>query len=116
MNRLPDKHFVTVDIAIFRRNGEVLLIKRKNDPFKDHWALPGGFVDLNEDPLLAARRELAEETGLIINTAYLHISKTYNNLGRDPRGPVISICYAGLFLHCGGQLKAGDDAEEYTWS
>jgi 8-oxo-dGTP diphosphatase len=116
MNTAPDKHFVTVDIAIFTAKGEVLLIKRKNDPFKDHWALPGGFVDLNEEPIIAARRELGEETGLAINQSYLRISKAYNNLVRDPRGPVLSICYTGLFLNCGGQLKAGDDAKEYMWS
>jgi 8-oxo-dGTP diphosphatase len=116
MNIVPDSHFVTVDIAIFQTNGEVLLIKRKNDPFKDHWALPGGFVDLDEDPIVAARRELREETGLAINQAHLRISKAYNSWGRDPRGPVLSICYTSLLLHAGGQLKAGDDAKEYMWS
>jgi len=61
--------FVTVDAVILRKSGdyELLLIKRKNEPFKDCWALPGGFVDQNEDLKVAAIRELEEETQIKVS-------------------------------------------------
>ena len=63
--------FVTVDAVVFREGGqqEILLIRRKNEPFKDCWALPGGFVDENEDLEAAAIRELEEETSVKITKA-----------------------------------------------
>jgi len=81
------KPSVTVDIVLFsfsRRELRVLLIKRNRDPFKNHWALPGGFVNKNERLEDAAARELFEETGL--KGIYLEQLYTFGDPGRAPRG------------------------------
>lgn len=107
--------FVTVDAVIFRKSldfTEVLLIKRANPPFKNHWALPGGFVDLNEDLDVAVKRELLEETGLEnINLKQLH---TFGAVGRDPRGHMISVAYFGIAAENAVAI-ANDDAAEAQW-
>ncbi|MCK4568739.1 MAG: NUDIX hydrolase [Bacteroidales bacterium] len=106
---------VTVDIIIFRLMGndpEVLLIKRGNEPFKEQWALPGGFVDKDEPLEAAAARELEEETGLTkILLTQMH---TFGNPGRDPRGHTVSVVYVG-YLTDGAIARAGDDAAEAEW-
>jgi 8-oxo-dGTP diphosphatase len=106
---------VTVDIIIFRvfeNEPEVLLIKRANDPFKEQWALPGGFVDQDEALEDAAVRELHEETGLSgILLTQMH---TFGNPGRDPRGHTVSVVYVG-YLPVNAVAKAGDDAAEASW-
>jgi len=106
---------VTVDIIIFRlsdNNPEVLLIKRGNDPYKDRWALPGGFVDMDEPLETAAARELKEETGLAdILLTQMH---TFGNPGRDPRGHTVSVVYVG-YLTDESTAMAGDDAAEAEW-
>jgi 8-oxo-dGTP diphosphatase len=109
------KIFVTVDNVIVRTldsEKELLLIKRKNNPFKDFWALPGGFVDENEDLEDAARRELQEETN--INVSEIHQVGAYGKPGRDPRSHVVSIAY---FAEVANNLeaKAQDDAKEVNW-
>ena len=106
---------VTVDIIIFRLTDkipEVLLIKRGNDPFKDQWALPGGFVDKDEPLKKAAARELEEETGL--KNILLTQMHTFGNPGRDPRGHTVSVVYVG-YLTEPAKSKAGDDATEAEW-
>ncbi len=106
---------VTVDIIIFRladKIPEVLLIKRGNDPFKDQWALPGGFVDKDEPLENAAARELEEEAGL--KNILLTQMHTFGNPGRDPRGHTVSIVYVG-YLTEPAESKAGDDATEAEW-
>ena len=78
---------VTVDIILFRffkENLEILLIQRKNNPFKEKWALPGGFIEMNEPLLEAAKRELKEETA--VDNIKLFELKTFGKPGRDPRG------------------------------
>ena len=119
---IPDKHLVTVDIIIMRPTydkkkrynvHDVLLIKRGNDPFKNYYALPGGFVDTGEEVQKAARRELKEETGLDdVNPSFFDI---YSKPGRDPRGYTIS-CVFFEFLndYAFDKLKAGDDAKEVS--
>ncbi len=106
---------VTVDIIIFRlsdNNPEVLLIKRGNDPYKGHWALPGGFVDKDEPLEIAAARELKEETGLTdILLTQMH---TFGNPGRDPRGHTVSVVYVG-YLTDESTARAGDDAAAAEW-
>ncbi len=106
---------VTVDIIIFRlsdNNPEVLLIKRGNDPYKGHWALPGGFVDKDEPLETAAARELKEETGLAgILLTQMH---TFGNPGRDPRGHTVSVVYVG-YLTDESTARAGDDAAAAEW-
>lgn len=114
MNYLP-KIFVTVDIALLKITENdifILLIKRKNEPFKDKWALPGGFVDENEALEVAARRELVEETTIkCLNLAQIG---AYGNPNRDPRGHVVSIAYVGE-VESQVEGKAADDAKELAW-
>lgn len=108
-----DRPSVTVDILVFtlseRGEFSLPLIQRGNHPFKERWALPGGFVNLEESLDAAAKRELFEETGL--ENIYMEQLATFGEVGRDPRMRVISVVYLGLApkgsLHC----KAGDDAK-----
>ena len=106
---------VTVDGIISRvieMTPQILLIKRSGDPFKDCWALPGGFVDEGEDPKDAIKRELREEIGIDIEKIFLY--KPYGEKDRDPRGWCISIVYYGS-ISSDVEVKAGDDAKEYKW-
>ncbi len=104
---------VTVDIIVFDRKKEnVLLIERKNEPFKNSWALPGGFVDKDEALDKAAYRELEEETG--IRSINLKQFYTFGNPGRDPRGHTVSIVYWGIIQNI-KQVRAGDDALNTKW-
>ena len=99
---------LTVDIIIERVTG-IVLIKRKNDPYKGHYALPGGFVDVDETVEHAAIREAKEETGLDIEIEGL--VGIYSDRARDPRGHAVSICY---YAKGHGTLCAGDDAASAT--
>lgn len=108
---------VTVDSVILRTPSlnypEVMLIKRKNEPFKDHWAIPGGFMDLNEDPLTAASRELMEET----NLKELPLKPLFScaQLNRDPRGRTVTLLFGCLIRDTEMRPNAGDDAKEAKW-
>lgn len=107
---------LTVDAVVFgydSGNISVLLVKRKYEPFKDGWALPGGFVLENENLEEAVQRELVEETGVKIN--YLEQLYTFGDLERDPRGRVVSIAYFGLVKPNAFNLRASTDAEEAEW-
>lgn len=110
---------VTVDVLLSRiddRFGEVLLIQRGNYPFKDHWALPGGFVDAGETTAEAAARELREETGIDIPAADLRLMTVADKPGRDPRGHAISIVYVAVApKDADDMLAAGDDAADTRW-
>ena len=99
---------LTVDIFIYNENHEFILIKRKNDPFKDHWALPGGFVDYGETTENAAIREAKEETSIDIESVQLF--NVYSDPDRDPRRHTVSIVYLahGNF----DDAKADDDAKD----
>ncbi|BAD86473.1 probable 8-oxo-dGTPase, MutT homolog, NUDIX hydrolase family [Thermococcus kodakarensis KOD1] len=97
---------LTVDAVIVYNNG-IVLIKRKNEPFKDHYALPGGFVEYGETVEEALLREVKEETGLDVKPVKL--VGVYSRPDRDPRGHTVTVA----FLCIGeGELKAGDDAKE----
>jgi len=107
---------VTVDIIVSRNVGnnfQLLLIERKNEPFKTQWALPGGFVDIDEEIDTAAYRELKEETS--ISDIKLKQFYTFGNLGRDPRGRTISIVYSGVIINEKQEISAGDDAKNLKW-
>ena len=106
---------VTVDIVLFHQSPEgleLLLIKRRHEPFADHWALPGGFVDENESLEAAAARELKEETGL--SRARFTQVAPFGNPGRDPRGHTVSIAFTAL-LKSKPQVTGTDDAKEAAW-
>lgn len=92
---------------------QLLLIKRKNAPYAGNWALPGGFVDMQEDLRTAAKRELLEETG--IEPGYFGQLYTYGDVDRDPRGRVISTAYLAVMEKSLAQVQAGDDAGEAAW-
>ena len=99
---------MTVDIFIFNENHEFILIKRGNEPFKDHWALPGGFVDYGETTKHAAIREAKEETS--IDVELIKLFNVYSDPDRDPRRHTVSIVYLarGNF----DDAKADDDAKD----
>ena len=90
-----------------------LLIKRKDYPFKDKWALPGGFVNMDEDLETAALRELREETN--VKDVYIEQLYTYGDVHRDPRTRVISCAYLALTHSSNLNVKAGDDAGDAMW-
>ena len=105
---------VTADCIVFNRETDtisVLLIKRNNEPYKDCWAFPGGFVNIDESAENAAIRELKEETGLEIST--VEQLKAYSNPDRDPRERVITIAFIAESKI--KAVKGGDDAKEARW-
>jgi 8-oxo-dGTP diphosphatase len=108
---------VTADVVLFAWIEEalqVLLIKRKADPFAGCWALPGGFIGEQETLKQSAARELREETG--IRGIELNEFRTYGDPGRDPRGRTITIAYIAL-AGKGKRIRprAGDDAADVAW-
>jgi len=107
---------VTVDAVVFgffKDKAELLLVNRKNEPFKGKWALPGGFVGIDEELEDAVARELAEETGLVdVPLEQMH---TFGNVGRDPRGRQITVAFMGIATEGLTRVKAGDDAEKVRW-
>jgi 8-oxo-dGTP diphosphatase len=92
---------------------DVLLIQRGRPPFAGMWALPGGFVDIDEPLEAAAARELEEETG--IRGAALEVAGVYGAPGRDPRGRTISIVYRALVWKSAHSPQGGDDAAKAQW-
>lgn len=113
---MDQKIQLTVDAVVFGYESDhisVLLVKRKYEPFKDAWALPGGFVLENENLEHAVERELMEETGVKIN--YLEQLYTYGGVNRDPRGRVVSVAYFGLVKPTAFQLIAATDAKQVAW-
>lgn len=113
---LEDRPSVAVDIIIFTvdsKDLKVLLIKRKINPFKGMWAIPGGFVRQGETLEEAARRELREETN--VSDIYLEQLYTFGDPGRDPRAWVITIAYFALISSDKREIKADTDAEDVAW-
>jgi 8-oxo-dGTP diphosphatase len=107
---------VTVDCVIFGLDDQelkVLLIHRGHDPYKDYWALPGGFVDMDEDLEIAALRELEEETG--VKNVFIEQLFTFGTPNRDPRGRVISIAYFALVNLNEHPVNAASDATDAQW-
>jgi 8-oxo-dGTP diphosphatase len=107
---------LTVDCVVFGFDEEelkVLLIQRGLEPFKGRWALPGGFVRVEETLEQAARRELEEEAGL--KNVFLEQLYTFGEVGRDPRERVVSVAYYSLVKLSDHRAKAATDAAEAEW-
>lgn len=107
---------VTTDIVVFTIRHEqlkVLLIRRAEEPYLGSWALPGGFVDIDESLDDAARRELYEETG--VDGVYLEQLYTFGRPDRDPRERVITVAYYALIPSDRLRIRAASDAEAVGW-
>jgi len=117
---------VTVDIVIFTLNNtsalleespedklQVLLIKRRNSPHKDKWAIPGGFIEADETLEESARRELFEETN--VKDIPLYQFYSFGDPGRDPRGRVITVAFYTIIKKESINPVGGDDALEARW-
>jgi 8-oxo-dGTP diphosphatase len=112
---------VTVDVVLLTvRSGRlsVLLVERRGHPYRGRWALPGGFVEPGDDLDDAARRELEEETGLLVSGGidsaalnYVEQLRSYGAPGRDPRMRVVSVAYVG-FTAPNAPVAAGSDAAD----
>ena len=106
---------VTVDVAAFcvdRARLRLLLVRRGRPPFEGRWALPGGFIDIDEELEAAARREFSEETGLVAHG--LEQMHTFGTVGRDPRERTVSVVYL-TFMESPTPPAAGDDAADAAW-
>lgn len=107
---------VTVDIILFtikENDLKVLLVKRRIEPFKDMWAIPGGFIRMKENLEESAKRELLEETN--VKDVYLEQLYSFGDPGRDPRTRVITVAYFALVNAEKFKLKASADVKEVKW-
>src|ERR1700730_18015217 len=111
-----DRPSVTVDVVMMslrQRDLQVLLVKRRSWPYEGMWAIPGGFVNMDESLETAAKRELREETG--VEDVYLEQLYTFGDPKRDPRTRVITVVYFALLDSERLQVKAADDAADVGW-
>jgi 8-oxo-dGTP diphosphatase len=108
---LPRTPALTADCVVVDARRRVLLVRRKNPPFKGMYALPGGFVDIGETVEEACRRELLEETG--VRAGKLQLLGVYSDPKRDPRGHTCSVAFLARLGHA--TAKAGDDAAAAEW-
>lgn len=106
---------LATDAAVFARitgSLKILLIQRKNEPFKDQWCLPGGFVDIDETCDAAVHRELEEETG--VRGVELKRIDVFDAVHRDPRERVLSVAYVGVVPKV-VEARGQDDAADAQW-
>ena len=105
---------VTADCIVFSRypKPQVLLIRRGNEPFKGEWAFPGGFLNMDETVQECARRELEEETGLVVQD--IHLVGVYSRPGRDPRGHTVTPVFLSI-MDYPLAVCSGDDAAQAQW-
>ena len=105
---------VTADCVVITHEAEprVPLIKRGGEPFKDCWAIPGGFMEMNETTEQCAVRELKEETNIVISD--LHQIGVYSKVDRDPRGRTVSVAYLAITDKAQDAIGQ-DDAAEVKW-
>src|SRR6266498_4005147 len=106
---------VTVDVVVVTRGRppRVLLIRRKGEPFAGRWAIPGGFIEMDETLEESARRELREETGLEVGR--LEQVHAFGDPNRDPRGRTIAVAFLALVDQAKAVVQAADDAAEVGW-
>ena len=100
----------TVDVLL-ERDSKILMVRRKKDPYKDHLALPGGFVNEGETVEDAMKRETMEEISLEVHP--IDILGVYSDPRRDPRKPIMTVVFVGIIV--GGAIRAGDDAASIEW-
>ncbi|HJU60220.1 MAG TPA: NUDIX hydrolase [Nitrososphaeraceae archaeon] len=100
----------TVD-AIIQKSNFILLVKRRKDPYKNQFALPGGFVNEGETIEEAIKREVYEETSLEVHP--IDILGVYSDPKRDPRGHIMTVVFIVIIIR--GNPRAGDDAKEISW-
>lgn len=106
---------VAADIILVAKNNndiQILLIQRKNPPFQNMWALPGGFMDMNESVSQTAHRELFEETGIKVKK--IDFLGYYDSINRDPRGRTIGFAFYAILNNI-VEAKSGDDAASTKW-
>ncbi|MDE7080827.1 MAG: NUDIX hydrolase [Muribaculaceae bacterium] len=107
---------LTADCVIFGFDGEslkILLVERGLEPYKGCWALPGGFMKMDETIDECARRELLEETG--VRDVYVEQFGCFSGVGRDPRGRVVTVAFIALVRPADHQVRGGDDARLAAW-
>jgi 8-oxo-dGTP diphosphatase len=106
----------TADVVLLSTDGQVLLIKRRWEPYKGQWAFPGGHVDPGETSRVAAARELAEETGIRLEPDQLRQVGAFDAPDRDPRGRYVTVAYAAAVTDRSRfQPNPSDDAVEARW-
>jgi 8-oxo-dGTP diphosphatase len=107
---------VTVDVVIFsllNQELHVLLVQRRRWPYDGYWAIPGGFINMDESLEEAARRELEEETG--VRDVYLEQLYTFGGVGRDPRTRVISVAYIALVRSDAQRIRVSEESTDVRW-
>jgi len=107
---------VSADALVFtfsRSKAKLLLVNRRYEPFKGQWALPGGFVGIDEELEDAVARELEEETGMV--DVRLEQMRAFGKCGRDPRARQITIAFMGIATKGQNKIRAGDDAAKVRW-
>ena len=106
---------ITADCIVFgydpNKTLRVLLVKRRNEPYKDCWAFPGGFMEIDEDLETCARREVMEETGMALGEVFQF--RSYSAVDRDPRARVITVVH--FAFEALAEVKGSDDAAEARW-
>ena len=105
---------LTADCVVTRADGTLLLVQRGRDPYRGCWALPGGFMEMDETIEHCAARELHEETGIAVEPNALTLIGVYSAPGRDPRGRTVTAAYR-LEVPLGTAATAGDDAAQLRW-
>lgn len=107
---------LTADLAVFGFDGRqlyILLIERGGEPYRGSWALPGGFLEMDETIEQCAARELREETG--VEDIFLEQFHVYSDVNRDPRERVVTVAFVALVRKSDLSLVAGDDARRAGW-
>lgn len=105
---------LTADCMVVNPRGEVLLIRRGNEPYRGCWALPGGFMEMDETLEHCAVRELQEETGLEVEERQLRLIGVFSTVDRDPRGRTVTAAYRVDLPEC-AEACGSDDAAEARW-